>query len=127
MSPPMRSTAIPLLLLVALAGCPAHRTVRVNGTDLSVDDAAREDLEAARARLGAGEPAQAAEMFEQVALRYPDSVEADEALFGAGQAWEKAGETLKARAAYERLLHDHPDSDKVAVAQERIATMGGPR
>lgn len=120
---------LPVLLAVSfmLQACATHRVVTVDGVEMAEDDAARAELEAARARLAAGEPAEAAALFEQVASRYPSSVEADEALLGAGQAWEKAGETLKARAAYERLVREYGDSDKLEAARARIVALGGER
>src|SRR5690606_11456975 len=62
-------------------------------------------------------------MYETVARRYADSVEADEALFGAGQAWEKVGQTMRARAAYELLRSRYPKSDKVPQAQARVTEL----
>lgn len=112
------------LLVVGLTGCPP-RSVLVDGRTMSVDDAARYELEKARARNAAGDHAGAAELFEEVARRYADSAEADEALFGAGSAWEAAGQPMRARAAYELLLSRYPRSDKAAQARQRVAALGG--
>ena len=82
---PMRTLARLLLasvLLLGLAACPP-RAVHVDGRTMGVDEAARYELENARAKEAAGDIVGAAELFENVARRYADSVEADEALFGA--------------------------------------------
>jgi len=110
------------MLLLGLTACPP-RAVLVDGRTMGVDEAARYELENARARERAGDVAGAAEMYETVARRYADSVEADEALFGAGQAWEKVGQTMRARAAYELLLSRYPRSDKAALAQARVTEL----
>lgn len=114
------------LLLTSLGACHA-RTVTVDGRSYTVDEAARVELEAARAKAAAGDYVRAAEMFEDLAHRYHDSDEADEALWGAGSAWERAGQPLKARAAYEELLQSYPRSDKAALAKDRVAALGGNR
>lgn len=111
-------------LLVGLTACPP-KMIHVDGRQMTVDEAARVEFENARAKVAAGDPARGAELFEQVARRYPHAPEADEALFGAGQAWETAGQRLKARAAYDELLSRYPRSDKADLARERIAALGG--
>ncbi|HEY0839275.1 MAG TPA: penicillin-binding protein activator, partial [Vulgatibacter sp.] len=111
-------------LIVAFFGCVPPRAT-FNGVEMSQDEASRAQLEAAKAKVSAGEYEKAAELFEDLARRYPRSDEADEALFGAGKAWESAGKPLKARAAYELLLDRHPDSDKAPQAREQIVSLGG--
>ncbi|HWV39909.1 MAG TPA: penicillin-binding protein activator [Vulgatibacter sp.] len=119
-----RSLLAGALICGLLAGCVPPRAT-FNGVEMSQDDAARAQLDAAKAKASAGEYEKAAELFEDLARRFPRSDEADEALFGAGKAWEEAGKPLKARAAYERLLQEHPGSDKAAAAGERVAALGG--
>ncbi len=96
-----------------------------NGVDMSADDASRAQLEAARAKASAGDHEKAAELFEDLARRFPRSEEADEALLGAGRSWEAVGKPLKARGAYELLLERYPRSDKAQEAGERVAALGG--
>ncbi len=113
-------------LLTLLAGCPP-RAVLVDGRTMSVEEAARYELENARAKEAAGDYVGAAELYETLARRYPDSVEADEALFAAGGAWEKAEQPMRARAAYELLTTRYPHSDKYPQARTRIGKLGGDR
>lgn len=119
-----RSLLAGALICGLFAGCVPPRA-KYNGVEMSVDDAARAQLEAAKAKAAAGEYEKAAELFDDLARRFPRTDEADEALFGAGKAWESAGKPLKARAAYEQLLERHPDSDKAPQASERVAQLGG--
>ncbi|AKU93036.1 penicillin-binding protein activator [Vulgatibacter incomptus] len=111
-------------LLAGLASCVPPRAT-YNGVQMSVDDAARAQLDAARAKERAGDLAKAAELYEDLARRFPRADEADEALFGAGGVWEKLGKPLKARAAYETLLDRYPRSDKARLAEARISALGG--
>lgn len=113
---------VPVLLLAA--GC-AHRRVVLNGVEMTVDEAARVQLDAARAKDAAGEHAAAAPMFEEVARKYHDADVADEALFGAGEAWAAAGDDARMRAAYEALLAKYPSSDKAPLARARVAAVAG--
>lgn len=113
-----------LLTVFSTASCGPRR-VFVGGFSMTVDDAARADLDEAKAKRRAGKHEEAAVRFEAVAEAYPDSMEGDEALYGAGLSWEDAEEPVRARAAYERLLERYPSSDKAALAKVRLLALSG--
>jgi len=51
-----------------------------------------------------------AKAYEEFHAEFPNSSNADEALFNASVAWDRAGRKEKARVARERLLAEFPDS-----------------
>lgn len=64
---------------------------------------------AAQKLLDAGKPADAAEAFEAVATDGA-SADAASALHNAAIAWDRAGDAVKAAAARNRILREHPDA-----------------
>lgn len=113
-----------LPLLVGLASCVPPRAT-FNGREMAVEDATRAQYEAARDKARAGDHAKAAELYEDLARRYPRSDEAAKALYGAGRSWEALEMPLKARAAYELVTDRYPDSAQAKEAAERIEALGG--
>ncbi len=118
--------SIAVLVALTLVACGPRRVV-LNGVEMSVEEAARAELDAARAKAAAGDHAGAAALFEDVQQRYHDAEEADEALLGAGESWEAAAEPEKARRAYEALVERYPSSDKAGLARARALSLGGDR
>jgi len=120
--------AAKLLILVALvvgaASCVPPRAT-YNGKEMALDDATRAQYEAARDKARAGDHVKAAELYEDLARRYPRAEEAAPSLYGAGRSWEEVGQPLKARAAYERLLDLYPGWRRADEARERIQALGG--
>ena len=118
--------------VLALAGCapaqrpgPAHPVapaaarssgpvrVEVPRTIVTPVDAASipQLYDRARARLRAGDAAGAAKAFERVFDLDPDGDLADDSLFEAGEAWERAGDREAALARYEQTARRFPKSD----------------
>lgn len=120
----MRLHRLALLVVLLLAAACGPRRVVLNGIEMTEDEAARAELQLARDKAKI-DPAAAAPMFSDVQTRYPDSAEADEALFGAGESYEAAGDKARARASYERLASAYPGSDKAPLARARAAALGG--
>ncbi len=70
-------------------------------------------FEQASALLAQGKPAEAAQLFESIADKNPDSPDAPLALYNASVAWSKAEKPDQAAAAARRLLEKYPTA-KVA-------------
>jgi hypothetical protein len=64
---------------------------------------------AAQALLDAGKPGDAAQAFEAVAAN-PGSADAAGALHNAAIAWDRAGDSVRAAAARDRILREHADA-----------------
>jgi soluble lytic murein transglycosylase len=76
--------------------------------------------QAARGRYAEGQYARAARAFESLAADHADHTYADDALIKGGEAWETAGESGRARAAWQRSIDVHSDGDMVGEARRRI-------
>jgi TolA-binding protein len=86
---------------------------------------------AAQAQFHLGEVAEAkgdaegaALQFMRVAILFLHEELTPEALWRAGQCFEKAGRAEDARKAYEELQSDYPDSDQATRAKERLNRAG---
>ncbi|HEV2704802.1 MAG TPA: transglycosylase SLT domain-containing protein [Pyrinomonadaceae bacterium] len=76
----------------------------------------------ARARIAAGDFAGAASLLDAKDFRAHTNI-ADYALFMRAEALDKAGRGVEARAAYEQLVRDFPDSMRAREALLRAANM----
>ncbi|MCB1726466.1 MAG: tetratricopeptide repeat protein, partial [Gammaproteobacteria bacterium] len=68
--------------------------------------------------------AEALQAFEVVVSRYPDSTKAPGALFKIGRLQQAAGNNDAARASYEKVLRDYPDSPAAGLARQRLEQSG---
>jgi tetratricopeptide (TPR) repeat protein len=80
-------------------------------------------FEQGSALLAQGKPAEAAQAFEAIAARYPDSPDAPLALYNASVAWTKADKQDKAIAAATAILEKYPDSKVAQNAMLSLATV----
>ena len=67
---------------------------------------------------------EALKAFELVVSRYPDSTKAPGALFKIGRLQQAAGKTTAARASFEKVLKDYPDSPAAGLARQRLEQLG---
>ena len=84
---------------------------------------ARARLRLAAMDLEAENFAESARGYMMVAVLYEDPALTPEALMGAAKAYAANGEPAKARACYEELLRDFPDSSFANEARERMAEL----
>lgn len=82
----------------------------------------------ARARFRLGRLYESKEQYEEaareymrVAILYLDPELAPEALWRAGQCFERRGSAAQARKTYEELLRDYPESEQAGKAKQRLA------
>ena len=68
--------------------------------------------------------AEALAAFEVVLERFPASAKAPGALFKIGRLQQAAGSGAAARASYERILKDYPDSPAAGLARQRLQQLG---
>jgi len=67
----------------------------------------------------------AAEEYEKVADRYPDSAMAPEALISAARCYQAMAQAQAAKPLYERLKRDYPESPLVSVADMYLKILDG--
>ena len=65
----------------------------------------------------------AAQVFEAVAERYPDSPKAADAMYMKGVEYQKAKSDKKAIAAYRAFLKEYPNHANAAKARARLRTL----
>ncbi len=63
-------------------------------------------------------------VYGLVVQRYPKSPKAATALYKRALSVKAAGQNAAARAAFERILRDFPNSDEAALAREQLRTLG---
>lgn len=68
---------------------------------------------------------EAGEFYQLAATKYPDYYAAPEALLNAGRCFAQAGETEKARTAYEQLIENYPDNRHYSEAKMAAAELRG--
>lgn len=116
---------VPILLALLLSGCLPRAVVVRGGVEMTQEEAVAYELEEARALEADRAFEAAATRYEEVARKYPRAPQAPEALYRAGRSWEALGQKIKARAAYERVLEIDRHATFTALAQERLAALGG--
>jgi len=72
-----------------------------------------------------GQYLMAAEQYERVVDRYPDSPLAPEALVSAARCFQAMGQAPAARPLYERLKKEYPDSELVPTANRQLKILAG--
>jgi tol-pal system protein YbgF len=70
-----------------------------------------------------GDTANAFKEFERVAANYPQALKAPEALFRAGVVAEENRNRTRARAFYNRVVKDFPNSDAAANARAKLRAL----
>ena len=70
-----------------------------------------------------GQFAEALKSFNNVVYGYSYPKWTAEATYEAARCYEKLGKKAEAIGAYEKLLADHPGSDKAAPAKARLAEL----
>jgi TolA-binding protein len=70
-----------------------------------------------------GSTATALNTYREIIERYPKEYTAPEALVGTGRIYEARREYPAARAAYNRVVGDYPDSHKVVEAKSLIQAL----
>ena len=68
-----------------------------------------------------GNFAQAAELYEQAANQYENSLTTPRYLLEAGRAYEEAGNYTAAEGAYQQIRDDYPDSNQASSAEQYLA------
>jgi tol-pal system protein YbgF len=63
-------------------------------------------------------------VYALVVDRYPTSPKAATALYKRALAFRTAGKTTAARAAFDRIVREHPGSDEATLAREQLRTLG---
>jgi TolA-binding protein len=58
--------------------------------------------------------------YDRVIANYPESASAPTAYYKRGMAFERLGESARARESYEALLKQHPDSQPATLASQRL-------
>jgi tetratricopeptide (TPR) repeat protein len=84
---------------------------------------AQTSFEEGSALLAQGKPTEAAERFEAIAARYPESPDAPLALYNASVAWSKAEKGDRAVAAANAILERYPASKVAPNALLSLATV----
>ncbi len=80
--------------------------------------------EEATKRMGAGNDAEAAQLLLSLKNDFPDSTLADDALFLAAQLLEsKLGDPTGAKAAYQTLVNEYPNSRSALAAQRHLKAL----
>lgn len=70
-----------------------------------------------------GEHERAARNYMRVAILFLHETLSPESLWRAGECFEKAGQPVQARGAYEELVADYPESETAARAREALARL----
>jgi tetratricopeptide (TPR) repeat protein len=81
------------------------------------------EIDAARLLAGQGKTDEAIERLKRAVGSAKSSLPKDALLDELGRLYEQAGHTADARATYQRLLSEHPDSPFAADAQARLAAL----
>lgn len=84
-------------------------------------DEATDQFNFATGLLIRNEYALAADEFQKLLQKHPAFPQADVALYRLGEALEKGGQTAPAQAAFERLVKEHPKSERAAQASYWLA------
>jgi ABC-type branched-subunit amino acid transport system substrate-binding protein len=97
-----------LLCLAATCKTVPKRMVKVDGREMSAEDAARIEFDEAWRLFEAGRWDAAAAALEAVAVKFPDTRHGPEALYRAGVAYNRAGDHTHAAFALRRFLELYP-------------------
>ena len=104
--------SIPVLLLLALAGC--------GGSVLPQIHSEQERLDVAKRMVDKKEYIQAIELLKQYVANNVGSADVDEALYLLGLTELRIKDWTASQLDFERLLRDYPESDSSASAQFRL-------
>jgi len=98
----------------------ASETFAKAARDGSVEIAAAAEIDEARLLVSSGKTAEAIERLRRAIESTQSRSPKDALLFALGQAYEKAGSAGDARATYQRLVNDYPNSAYRTEAREKL-------
>ncbi len=98
----------------------ASETLAKAARDRQAEVAAAAEIDTARFLVAQGKTTEAIDRLKR-AIESPESAAPKDALlFALGEAYEKAGSASDARATYQRIVNDYPNSPYRSPARERI-------
>jgi tetratricopeptide (TPR) repeat protein len=98
----------------------ASETFTKAARDGGVEIAAAAEIDEARLLISSGKTAEAIERLRRAIESTQSRAPKDALLFALGQAYEAAGSAGDARAVYQRLVNDYPNSAYRAEAREKL-------
>jgi tetratricopeptide (TPR) repeat protein len=112
------------VIVAARAGKPddAVKSLTRVSHDASPEIAAAAEIDAARLLVAAGKTAEAIERLKRGIESPQAAAPKDALLFVLAETYEKSGAPADARATYQRLANDYPNSPYRAAAREKLGT-----
>jgi tetratricopeptide (TPR) repeat protein len=112
--------AAALILAVRKPGAASVETLSKTARDAKAEVAASAELDAARLLASQGKKTEAIDRLNRAINDAASPAPKDALLFALGEIYEEAGSTSDARATFQRLVSDYPNSPYRADARQKI-------